>query len=235
MVHLPLLSFISKTLRACTTPSLLPCGRRETAERWRMESSLAHKSTLRSNALRCTTLPITQTRGLSPTAGAVSPLSGKEDFPTLHYPLPSFMSKSLQACTALSLLPCGRRGTACGGGWRTRWLIRVPCIRMPYVAPPCQSAGSGSYHPPLPWSPLFQRKRAFLSCTTLPISHPRRLSPTAGAVPPLSEKEGFASLHHPQPSFMSKAPRACTTPCLFQGKRASLCCTVQKRGCRIKR
>ena len=108
-----------------------------------------------------------------------------------------------------------------GGGWRTHFLIRVPCICVLYVALSCQSARPGGYHPPLPWSPLFQgkrvllrctlmpisrtrrlsptasavplfqRKRAFLRCTLLPISRTRRLSPTVSAVPPLSGKEGF--------------------------------------------
>ena len=32
-------------------------------------------------------------------------------------------------------------------------------------------------------------------CSVVPISRTQRLSPTAYAVPPLSEKEGFASLH----------------------------------------
>ena len=139
-----------------------------------------------------------------------------------------------------------------GGGWRTRWLMRVPytlapnstthltsangakkppsmwkegdrlrwrienslthknslhtrthpctalpiswiCMCVPYVAPPCQLAGPAGYHPPLARSPLFQRKRALLRCNIVPISRTRRLSPTAGAVPPLSGKEGFFS------------------------------------------
>ena len=50
-------------------------------------------------------------------------------------------------------------------------------------------------------------------CTTLPTSHLRRLSPTAGAVPPLSEKEGFASL--PCPSYAE-------SPLSF-GRRALVC------------
>ena len=145
-------------------------------------------------ALRCSVLPISQTRRLSPTAIAVPPLSGKEGF-AVHHPLPSFMCKFLRGCTSPSLLPCGRRGTACGGGWRTRWLIRVPHTLAPilaplcqlivrYVAPPCQSVRLAGYHPPLARFPLFQRKRAFLRCTALPISRTRRLSTTAGAVLP---------------------------------------------------
>ena len=135
-------------------------------------------------ALRCSVLPISQTRRLSPTAIAVPPLSGKEGF-AVHHPLPSFMCKFLRGCTSPSLLPCGRRGTACGGGWRTRWLVRVPCILAPILAPLCQLARfacaryvalfcqlakPADYHPPLTRSPLFQRKRAFLRCTALPIN-----------------------------------------------------------------
>ena len=66
-------------------------------------------------ALRCTALPISRTRRLSPTAIAVPPLSVKEGF-CVHHSLLSCMSKSLRDCTFPSLLPCGRRGTACGGG-----------------------------------------------------------------------------------------------------------------------
>ena len=95
-------------------------------ERWRIENSLAHKSTLHVCVLRCTTLPINCTlrctvlpishpRRLSPTTNVVPPLSEKEGF-VVHHPLPSIMSNSLRGCTASSLLPCGRRGTACGGG-----------------------------------------------------------------------------------------------------------------------
>ena len=65
--------------------------------------------------LRCNVVPISRTRRLSPTANAVPPLSGKEGF-FVHHPLLSFMSNSLRGCTSPSLLPCGRRGTACGGG-----------------------------------------------------------------------------------------------------------------------
>ena len=115
-------------------------------------------------ALRCIVVPISRTRRLSPIAGAVPPLSEKEGF-LVHHPLPSFMSNSLRGCTFPSLLPCGRRGTACGGGWRTRWLMRVPCIRMLYVALSCQLAGPAGYHPPLARYPLFQRKRAFWCIT----------------------------------------------------------------------
>ena len=60
-----------------------------------------------------------------------------------------------------------------------------------YVAVSCQLAGPGGYHPPLARSPLFQRKRALLRCSLVPMSRTRRLSPTTGVVPPLSEKEGF--------------------------------------------
>ena len=115
--------------------------------------------------LRCNIVPISRTRRLSPTASAVPPLSEKEGF-YVHHPLPSFMSNSLRGCTFPSLLPCGRRGTACGGGWRTWWLVRVPCMLA-----------------------------CALRCGVLPISQTRRLSPTANAVPSLSEKEGFPSLH----------------------------------------
>ena len=38
-----------------------------------------------------------------------------------------------------------------------------------------------------------------LRCTVVPTSRTRQLSPTAGAVPPLSEKEGFPSLHSSSP------------------------------------
>ena len=54
--------------------------------RWRIENSLAHKSTLRSNALRCSVVPVSRTRRLSPTANVVPPLSEKEGFPSLHCP-----------------------------------------------------------------------------------------------------------------------------------------------------
>ena len=53
-----------------------------------------------------------------------------------------------------------------------------------------------------------------LRCGVLPISKTRRLSPTASAVPPLSEKEGFV-VHHPQSSFYRIDPRACTTQASF--------------------
>ena len=120
----------------------------------------------------------------------------------MHHPLPSFICKSLRGCTSPSLLPCGRRGTACGGGWRTHWLMRLPCMLAPkyalscqslasFVLPSCQSATSAGYHPPLPWSPLFQRKRALLRCTTLPISRTRRLSPTAFAIPLFQRKRAL--------------------------------------------
>ena len=130
----------------------------------------------------------------------------------MHRSLLSFMSNSLRGCTSPSLIPCGRRGTACGGGWRTRFLIRVPYTLAPILAPLCQLARFAcaryvavsyqlarptGYHPPLARSPLFQRKRALLRCTGLPISRTQQLSPTADAVPPLSEKEGFPSLHPP--------------------------------------
>ena len=62
-------------------------------------------------ALRCTVLPITPTRQLSPTTTVVPPLSEKEGF-SVYHPLPSIMSNSLRGCTTPSLLPCGRRGTA---------------------------------------------------------------------------------------------------------------------------
>ena len=66
------------------------------------------------------------------------------------------------ANNAKSLLPCGRRGTACGGGWRTQWLMRVCClVACAYVAVSYQLARPAGYHPPLARSPLFQRKRAF--------------------------------------------------------------------------
>ena len=66
--------------------------------RWKIENSLSHKSTshgcvcLRCDvvpincALRCGVLPISRTRRLSPTAGAVPPLSGKEGFASLQCP-----------------------------------------------------------------------------------------------------------------------------------------------------
>ena len=67
-------------------------------ERWRIENSLAHESILHgcvrlrcgvvpiNCALRCGVLPISQTRRLSPTAGAVPPLSEKEGFSLLQCP-----------------------------------------------------------------------------------------------------------------------------------------------------
>ena len=75
-----------------------------------------------------------------------------------------------------------------GGGWRTRLFMRVPHTLAPILG------------------------------TTLPISQTRRLSPTAFAVPPLSEKEGFCgasytaffscdkstSTHYPKPPSMWK-------------------------------
>ena len=57
-----------------------------------------------------------------------SPLFQRKRAFSVHHPLPFFMSNSLRGCTNPSLLPCGRRGTACSGGWRTRWLMRVPCM-----------------------------------------------------------------------------------------------------------
>ena len=115
--------------------------------------------------LRCTALPISRTRRLSPTAIAVPPLLEKEGF-CVHQSLLSCMSNSLRVYTSPSLLPCGRRGTACGGGWRTRLLIRVPYMLA-----------------------------CALRCSIVPICRTRRLSPTADAIPPLSGKEGFPSLH----------------------------------------
>ena len=84
----------------------------------------------------------------------------------MHHSLPSFISTSLRDCTNLSLLPCGRRGTACGGGYRTRWLMTMSRILVLYVAPPCQSVRLAGYHPPLTRSPLFKRKRALVRCIT---------------------------------------------------------------------
>ena len=194
--------------------------------RWRIENSVACESELHLCALRCTTLPTSRTRWLSPTAGAVPPLSEKEGFASLHHPLPFFMSNSLRGCTNPSLLPCGRRGTACGGGWRTQWLMRVCClVACAYVAVSYQLARPAGYHPPLTWSPLFQGKRALLRCSIVPISRTRRLSPTAGAVPPLSEKEGFV-VHHAQSSFYRIDPRACTNPSLLPCGRGLLWCVL---------
>ena len=126
-----------------------------------------------------------------------------------HHPLPSFHAINPRACTAPSLLPCGRRGTACGGGWRTRLLIRVPCTLAPILALPrqsiahyvpvsCQSARPAGYHPPLPWSPLFHRKRAFV-------------------------------VHHPLPSFICKSLRGCTTPSLLPCGRRGTATAVEDR------
>ena len=140
--------------------------------RWRMENSVAHQSTshacvrlrcgvvpincalrcsvvLINCALRCTILPISQTRRLSPTTSVVPPLSKKEGFASLHHPLSSFMSKFRRGCSALSLLPCGRRGTACGGGQRTWWLIRVPHTLAPILALLFQLAGFACMCPTL--------------------------------------------------------------------------------------
>ena len=129
-----------------------------------------------------------------------------------------------------------------GGGPRKRWRIENSvahestlhvCSHLwhctanqlhAYVAVLCQSARLAGYHPPLMWSPLFQGKRALLRCSIVPISRTRRLSPTAGAVPPLSEKEGFPSLHHPLPFFMSNSLRGCTNPSLLPcGRRGTAC------------
>ena len=105
----------------------------------------------------------------------------------MHHPLPSIMSNSLRGCTSPSLLPCGRRGTACGGGWRARLLIRVPHTLAPILALPCILASI--------LAPLCQL--IALRCTVVPTCKTRRLSPTTNVVPPLSGKEGFSSLHHP--------------------------------------
>ena len=43
--------------------------------------------------------------------------------------------------------------------------MRVSCICARNVAVSCQSARPAGYHPPLTWSPLFQRKRALLRCS----------------------------------------------------------------------
>ena len=127
-------------------------------------------------ALRCSIVPISRTRRLSPTTGVVPPLSEKEGF-CVHHSLLSCMSNSLRSCTTPSLLPCGRRGTACGGGWRTRWLMRIPCMLA-----------------------------CTLRCTVLPISRTRRLSPTASAVPPLSKKEGFCVVLRQLSPFLNLVP-----------------------------
>ena len=222
--------------------------------RWRIENSLACEITLHACvrsmlqccanqldlhicALRCSVVPISRTRRLSPTASAVPPLSKKEGFPSLqycanqpdppaithrqrgppsfrerglcyvaiscqlagpggyhpplarsplfqgkrafsvHHPQSSFYRIDPRACTNPSLLPCGRRGTACGGGQRTRWLVRVPCMLA-----------------------------CVLRCTLLPISQARRLSPTAGAVPPLSGKEGFCGVFCHSFPFLNLVP-----------------------------
>ena len=73
-----------------------------------------------------------------------------------------------------------------------------------------------------------------LRCGVVPISRTRRLSPTADAVPPLSGKEGFASLHCPANSLrygvvlcQSAGPAGYHPPLtrspLFQRKRALWC------------
>ena len=140
---------MSKSLQACTTPSLLPCGRKGTAravEDRELAGSLEHLAyslpnmhctanllNLHANALCCTVLPITQTRRLSPTAsgppsfrerglcGASSTAFSSCDKPTsTHYPKPPSMWKE------------GDR--ASGGGWRTRWLMRVPYMLAPKYA-----------------------------------------------------------------------------------------------------
>ena len=143
-------------------------------------------------ALRCGVLPISQTRRLSPTANAVPPLSEKEGF-YVHHPLPSFMSNSLRGCTFPYPPSMWKEGDRVSGrGWRTWWLMRVRCMLA-----------------------------CALRCSVLPISRTRRLSPTASAVPPLSEKEGFY-VHHPLPSFMSNSLRGCTFPSLLPcGRRGT--------------
>ena len=57
------------------------------------------------------------------------------------------------------------------------------------------------------------RQPPLLRCTAVPISRTRRLSPTAGAFPPLSGKEGFPSLH---------CPSYAESPLSF-GRRALVC------------
>ncbi len=147
--------------------SHLPCGRRGTAcsRGWRTWWLVRVRCML-ACALRCSVVPISQTRRLSPTASAVPPLSEKEGF-CVHHPLPSFMSNSLRGCTFPSLLPCGRRGTALAVEDRelAGSLEYLACLRAHYVAVSYQLAGSAGYHPPLTRSPLFQRKRAFMCIT----------------------------------------------------------------------
>ena len=95
-----------------------------------------------------------------------------------------------------------------GGGWRTRWLIRVPCMLAPkyallrqsiasYVALPYQSPRPAGYHPPQ-------------------------------AVPPLSKKEGFV-VHYPLPSLHAINPRARTTPSLLPCGRRGTAPAVEDR------
>ena len=65
-----------------------------------------------------------------------------------------------------------------------------------------------------------------LRCGVVPISRTRRLSPTASAVPPLSEKEGFPTLHdfanQPDPAAITHHYRG---PPSFR-KRGLLCCAL---------
>ena len=88
-----------------------------------------------------------------------------------------------------------------GGGWRTRWLIRVPHTLAPNNAPLCQSivryvavsyqsARPAGYHPPLPWSPFFQGKRAFLRCTAHFLHPCKRATSLHYLKPPSMWKEG---------------------------------------------
>ena len=127
---------------------------------------------------------------------ARSPLFQRKRAFLVHHPQSSFYRIDPRACTTPSLLPCGRRGTACGGGWRTQWLMRVCClVACAYVAVSYQLARPAGYHPPLARSPLFQGKRAF-------------------------------SVHHPQSSFYRIDPRACTNPSLLPCGRGLLWCVL---------
>ena len=76
-IHSPLPCERPTSLHEPKPPSMWKEGDRL---RWRIENSLACESELHSNALRCTALPISRTRRLSPTASAVPPLSEKEGF-----------------------------------------------------------------------------------------------------------------------------------------------------------
>ena len=90
----------------------------------------------------------------------------------------------------LCLLPCGRRGTACGGGWRTRYLIRIPCILAPILALYCKSAESACECPTL-------------QCPANQLGSPAITHRYRGT--PSFRERGLFCVHHPSFSFHTLA------------------------------